>query len=232
MKKRLCRGLSGKSEQVCRKYGTFFVFCFFLLSGACHVKASEVTNALPERRTIETITVSAVVPLTDEFVFLMRKNSEVVFEKKSFILGEEGEVRISIRGGKGEPLQNHRVTGRVFDVRQKEIISFSGKTDSAGKVIFHVKFTEQFLGENTLRVADMTYGKALFLMEHPSFIVYETRSAKEEAKKDGERVAVSQGTGAETFFNDLFQPVGDFSERSATIAVYRPVETFSRAGPT
>lgn len=182
---------------------------------------------------MNTVTVSAVVPLTDTFTYLIRKNSTVIFEKKAFVLGEEGEIRVSIRGGGGEILRNHHIMGRIFDVRHEEVTSFSGVTDSAGKVMFRVKFTERFLGKNTVQVADMTYGEPLFLMEQPDCIVYEERDAQEKANQDGKQALTnSQMAEMGTLFMYSSPPCSDFLEKSATIARYPSVEAFSRAGPT
>lgn len=232
VKKRLCHDLLGRNKATCKKYVTFFVFLFSSFLWSNIVKVSAATPDIEGDRVGKDITVSAVVLLTDEFTYLIRKNSEVTFGKKAFVLGEEGEIQVLVRGEKGDGLKNHRVAGKIFNIHQEEVASFFGETDSFGKAIFHVKLTEQFLGENTVWVADVTYGEPVFLMARPSFIVYETRDAKEKTEKSrGQGISGDQLANDGLFFGSA-QNDASFYQKSVTIALYRSIEALSRAGPT
>ena len=216
-----------------KKSGIFFLSGFFFLLLPGCVNASQTVNFLPKQSPSEMIDVSAVVPLTKEFSYLIRKNSDIIPEKNAFVLGEEGKIQVSIRGGNGATLRNHRISGSIWNVHQEEVASFSGETDIFGQAIFSVKFTEQFLGVNTIEVADLTYGEALVLIKHVRFIVSETQSAKEKAEKDRRQAMTSsQAATSGVFFSDSSWPISNYSERSAIIALYRPVGAAARAGPT
>jgi hypothetical protein len=223
VKKRLCLGLKSRNESTRRKYATFLfvVFCFF--SGVGTVKASSVTVSAskgPEK----VVSVSAVVPLTPEFFYLIRKNSDITLQKKAFVVGEENTIQVTIRGGRGEYLKNHRVTLQISDEKKEILTSLSTTTDDTRRGVFFLRCTKLFLGRMTIRVADISYGEPAWLMEQLHFIVYETESAKEKAEKNmGQSAIWTQYLERERSVGFVPQKNDDFSEKNATMDQY-PLE--------
>lgn len=215
-----------------RKYAIFFVFLSFLFSGVSIVNAAQQSSGISNDVSGGDISVSATVPLSREFVYAIRKNSVVVPDKKAFVVGEEGEIIVHIRGGKGEPLKNHRVVARIFNVHGEEIVFTEGTTDISGDVRFRLKLSSQFLGENSVSVTDTAYDESLDLFQKLSFIVYETNDAKERALKEAEKGVSAEIVTIDTpFFGLRAVPVDDFYQKNATIGTYRSIEKLSRGSP-
>jgi hypothetical protein len=232
VKKGLCLALSSQSRETCKKYVTFFLTPIFLLFGADSVKAATVEPITPDIYQGATIAISATVSLTEEFSYLIRKNSKVTSSERAFVLGEEVTIRISLRAGKSERLSSHHVAVRIFNIHQQEVAFILGQTDVFGQVDFPIMATELFLGKNTVVVADMTYDKPIFLMTQLHFIVYETRDAKEKAEKDaGNGMVLIPLAEAPDSFDDGLYGVGNSLRKNATIPIYQFVGKSSRAGP-
>lgn len=223
VKKRLYLGLKNRNESTRRKYATFLFVTFFFFSGASTVKASPVTVSV-SKGLEKTVSVSAVVPLTPEFFYLIRKNSDITLQKKACIVGEESVIQVTIRGGKGEYLKNHRVILQISNEQKEILTSLFGTTDDVGRVMFSLRCTKLFLGRINIQVADMSYGKPAWLMDQAHFIVYETESAKEKTEKNrGQNAMNSQSVGGERPLSMILQNSDDFLEKNVTIAAY-PLE--------
>lgn len=177
------------------------------------------------------MTITAAVPLTKEFAYLIRKNSDISLAKSAFVIGEEGIVTIHIRGGGGETLKNHAVELRIFNVHNEEMVFLSGETDVLGEARFRVMFDERFSGRNAIRATDVTYGAPLAIVQERSFVIYETRSTKEQAEKNVQKsLAANPMTGGEDIMPVSFEDAGSY-QKNVTMEAYRPVTALARAGP-
>lgn len=232
MKRELHLALARLRLETFRKYVIFFLFIFFLFFSGIGVKKSKAAELIPSERHGQTITVTAVVPLSQEFAYLIRKNSAVFLEKSAFVLGGNGEIAVRTRGEKNAFLKEHTVELRIFNVRGEAVTNVSGKTDVLGRAYFHVIFDARFLGKNVIRVADTTYGEPLSIVQEFSFIVYETQDAREQAQKEAKKSIVgSPVVVADTFIQaEIFEGVYLY-HKNVTIGIALSIKTLSRAGP-
>ncbi len=231
MRKWLRKAIPAQSWATHKKCATFFVSLLLLFSST-HIAKATLPKSVPDGSPAQILSVSAVVDRSVEFSYALRKNSSVILEKQSFVLGTEGEIHVVVRGGRGEELNNHRVTVHIFNVFGQEIVSSEGESDILGQVTFRILLTELFLGKNTVQVIDTTYDESLMLMEQPSFVVYQSQNAQEKAEKELGRAVedMSSGSAASTVNDPL--PQGEyFFQKSATMALCQRVEALARAGP-
>lgn len=231
MKKRLCLKRKRQNQATRKKWATFlFAFSIFYFHVSV-VKASSPAST-SRTETAQTITVSATVPLTPEFVYLIRKNSEVLLSKKSFSVGEESVIRVVIKGGNHEVLRNHRVVLEVVDAKKEGVASFSGVTDAFGSISFSLQFTKKWLGKKSVIVSDRTYKEPVWLIAEESFTVYETQDAREKTEKNMERgITSSQDMVERENFDRYVQVQHDFLEKNGTMRMYQSERIFETKPP-
>lgn len=148
--------------------GIFLIFSFsFFFAG------ESALGAAPEVGEGGVVTVTAVVPLTPEFAYVIRKNSIVSVEKEALVSGETARIETGIRGERGNALRGHRVRLSVMNAHDKEVIALEKETDAEGIVSFSFVVDKTFLGKNIVRMEDVTYGEPILLSETLVLIVYE-----------------------------------------------------------
>ena len=231
MKKRLWIDLFRPSRKTCRKYVIFLFFSALLFSSGLKVNASSVVPKVHEGYTEVAIGVSAVVPLTSEFSYLIRKNSEVRTNKTAVVKGEMLEIHVSLWGGEGVILKQHHLAVHLIRA-QGESAPFFEETNENGSALFRLKLTPDTLGVNTIQVVDTTYGEPLVLMDQPHLVVYETEDVKEKDQQNKKlTTAGSHLTGQTPLRVERGLESDDAFQKSVTIRIYQPVEITSRAGP-
>lgn len=232
MKKWLYLVLIRKRIQTYRKYATFLVAFFLSLFVVNSVQASAIFPA--SRQAGKNITVQAVVPLTEEFTYSIKKNSTVSTLKSAFLVDEEIVVTVKIVGGNHEALRKHSVIFRATNVHGEEVFTASGETNNDGLAQFVFTAEEIFLGTILLQMADVTYSTMLVLQQTLSILIYQMDDARKEQSKaikspigSGQIVSISRsrllGTQPDQETN-IFR-------NSGTIEVLNATFLFSRAGP-
>lgn|GEM_PF-6963135 len=216
-----------------RKYVAFFLFLFLLLAGTNGVKKTSAATS-PSGHPGQTITVTATVPLTLEYGNLIIKNSDISLTKNAFIVGDEGVISVHLQGGEKEVLKNHVLELHIFNKEEEEVVFQTGTTDSSGNARFTVMFGELFLGENTARVIDTTYGSPLEIKEKPRFTVYDER---EDAEKNTEKsiligINAHVGNTSEPFRSGAYEVIDPYEyEKNVTMGTSDSVAGIARAGP-
>lgn len=232
VKERLCQALASLRIRTCRKYVTLFIILIFSLLFVNSARAESVPSSCIQDG--KTIAVQAIVPLTPEFTYGIRKNSSLSLEKVAFALGEEIQVTVRIVGGNDEPLHGHRIRLQVVHTRGEELISISGETAIDGFVYFTFVAGADFLGSDIVRAVDVTYDTLIPLYQEISFLVYEPADGqrqREQATKNGI-------SGCQPFSSGQIVPAGiaaassaNISQNSGTIVTIDSRVALTRAGP-
>lgn len=147
---------------------TLFLSLLGLFGHAGSIAASEA--AAPALHG-HTLAVTAAVPLTPDFVYIIRKNSSLLLEQTAFIAGEEVRVAARIAGAYDEPLRGHKISLQVTNTQRGDPLTWYGETDANGLVHFTFVARADFLGRNILQAVDMTYTEPVFLTYELSFLV-------------------------------------------------------------
>lgn len=229
VKKRLCQALAGLRRRTCRKYVTLFfilIFSFFCVKSA---RAESVSPSTAQHG--KTIVVRAIVPLTPEFTYALRKNSSLKLEKNSAMPEEEVSVAVRIAGGKDESLRNHMVRLQVTNVHGEKVNISSGKTDMDGMAMFSFVIRDEWLGRNVIQVADVTYGEPLQIFQSLFLIVYQTENELSQSQKivKKSRVVVPQSTPGNFIGEAVIKST--YSAKSVTMETKKKISSRSRAGP-
>ncbi|OIQ04349.1 MAG: hypothetical protein COZ86_02370 [Candidatus Moranbacteria bacterium CG_4_8_14_3_um_filter_41_13] len=153
----------------------FIFLCSFIPSRNVFAEVVLDQNEYPHH----SIQVTANVPLTPEFSFILRENSFISSEKQAVTIGEEILFSAQSVGWKNTPLRSHLIQMRVTDTHSEEIFSASGTTDESGMATFLVKATEAWLGENVVQIIDMTYDEPIYITQQATIIVYQTETVTE-----------------------------------------------------
>ncbi|MFZ2300165.1 MAG: hypothetical protein WAW00_03460 [Candidatus Moraniibacteriota bacterium] len=182
----------------------------------------------------KTIAVQAVVPLTPEFAYSIRKNSSLASEKTAFAFDEEVRVQVRIVGGNDEPLRGHAVRLWVVGASGGEKADISGETDSDG--VAHLAFVADadFLGDGVIRAADVTYGIPIFLLQELPFFAHTPTDGEkqgEQAAENGMRGHQPLSLGQNILFGAETDMATGISQNSGTIVTIDPKEALTRAGP-
>lgn len=232
MKKRLCLALIRQSLLTRRKYVTFFIAVFLSFFAVNSASASPLVHS--EKGREKQLLVTAVVPLTPEFTYTIKKNSTLSIDKSAFSLGEKIHVQVKVFAGKSETLGRHKITLHGVNVHQEDVGIFSGETDKKGEVFFTLTAQENFLGIITLSAIDETYAEPLILTQKIQFIVYQSDDEKKQQEKaikctaNGDQPHLSREVLCE---DTSFQKSAPLFEKSGTIEMSDSNFLFPRAGP-
>lgn len=202
--KRVGKELFQAPTKAYKKYVVLFlalISSFFFVSIA-FAKEPQAPNGQDSK----TITVRAVVPLTPEFVFSIKKNSSLKLEKAAFALGEEVRVKVKIVGGNNLLLRGHKINLLIVNKQGETLVTISGETDNDGLTYFSFLADERLIGKNILRIIDTTYDEPIIILQEKIFIVYKPSDSKRGKELLEQKIIIhkSDVSGQETrgFFDD------------------------------
>lgn len=170
--------------QIFLKSATFFLVIFFSL-GSVNTAFAESLPLSPTNIQ-KTITVSAVVPLSETFSFALAKNSIVTLSKKAPVLGEMVSVSVRLTADGKQFLSSHSVELSVVNSSHQTLLTLRKKTIDGG-VEFTFKANTGLLGKNTIELRDVTYEVPILLRERATIIIYENEKELLKSQKIGKR---------------------------------------------
>lgn len=208
-----------------KKCTLFFFVPFFLLFSVKNVSAQEVSIPAQGRQTIG---VTAVVPETATFAYVIRKNSSVTLNERAVNQGQSVTVTVRVLDVKDEALSGHTVELHIGNT-SKEVTRMMGKSDGDGTVTFVIGTNGALVGEDVVRVADVTYGEPIWLENEAQFsVVVPVRVPEKSSKETGvanvsggsqhtagrahaSAESMTYGMGIHSGSDTMEMPVGDFS---------------------
>lgn len=202
-----------------------FSFCFFVN------RASAVVLSKHAETATKTLTVSVTVPLTQEFIYVLKKNSSVTVKKSALVVGEMVQVEASLVGGNRQVLPNHQLVLSVRNSLGKEAIVIVGGSDIRGKAIFSFEVGDSLLGKSVVWVEDTTYGAPLRLDSKLLIIVYETEKEAENSQKIMKKSTATLTVLMPIFTKEKLNQEEKNFQKSGTIKIHNESRALPRAGP-
>ena len=214
--------------QIVHKSATFLVVIFFCLEAVNTARAE--SPVLSSENIPQSITVSAVVPLSATFSFALAKNSTVTLSRGALALGEMATISVRLSTDGKQFLSSHSVELSLVNSSHQTLFTLRKETVDNG-VEFTFGANSDLLGEITIEVRDVTYEVPILLREMKTVIIYENEKELSKSQKIGKKgsfalITESVRTGIK--WQDLTKKK---FPNSGTMGEHRTSTMLARAGP-
>lgn len=206
----------------------FFAFLFFFTLSVKDGNAA--MGRMPENHKTATLTITATVPLSAEFLFAVKQYSSVTAQQDSLMVGEETTLLITLTNGE-QKLSGQRIRVAFVGHNNQERAVFFGNTDARGKAIIPVRAEKNLLGKNIVKVTSLAYKNPVELVSQPTVIVYEIEKEAQKSEKKGKKITAHITASVSTVEGKNEDGQNRFLRNSGTIIIRTAIQQLPRAGP-